>query len=201
MQSICRNAQRAGSQTINYWKLGCFKPLRDSDPIMKATLGLSFKTFQNMEFATKSAFLMPFHNIGTSQAAKPFSEYTLSVAQMANHRSSQTCFSTMENAGVNVPLNNSDVPQRIKMKRLDKTARHIMQILDKEAVEDVKSKREIPDIRPGYFVQLKVEVPENKRRVSTVKGVVIARRNAGLNTTFRLRRSEAGVGFESLFLL
>ncbi|KAF7123137.1 hypothetical protein RHSIM_Rhsim12G0168300 [Rhododendron simsii] len=74
-------------------------------------------------------------------------------------------------------------------------------ILDKEAVEEVRNQREIPDIRPGYIIQLKVEVPDNKRRVSILKGIVIARRNAGLNTTFRLRRLVAGVGVESLFPL
>lgn len=89
----------------------------------------------------------------------------------------------------------------IKFKRLDKTAKHIMQILDKEAVEEVKVQREIPDIKPGYIIQLKLEVPENRRRVSIVKGIVIARRNAGLNTTFRLRRLVAGVGVENLFHL
>lgn len=89
----------------------------------------------------------------------------------------------------------------IKFKRLDKTAKHIMQILDKEAVEEVRAQSEIPDIKPGYIIQLKVEAPENKRRVSIVKGIVIARRNAGLNTTFRLRRLVAGVGVENLFHL
>ncbi|GMN58408.1 hypothetical protein TIFTF001_027510 [Ficus carica] len=74
-------------------------------------------------------------------------------------------------------------------------------IFDKEAVEEVKTQREVPDIKPGYIVQLKVEVPENKRRVSVFKGIVIARRNAGLNTTFRIRRLVAGVGVESLFPL
>uniref|UniRef100_A0A7N0RCI8 Ribosomal protein L19 n=1 Tax=Kalanchoe fedtschenkoi TaxID=63787 RepID=A0A7N0RCI8_KALFE len=93
------------------------------------------------------------------------------------------------------------VPARIKFKRLDKTAKHIMQILDKEAVSEVQAQREIPDIRPGYVIQLKMEVPENKRRVQVVKGIVIARRNAGLNTTFRLRRLVGGVGVESLFPL
>ncbi|MED6182515.1 hypothetical protein PIB30_029133 [Stylosanthes scabra] len=94
-----------------------------------------------------------------------------------------------------------DVPPRIKFKRLDKTGRHIMQILNKEAVEEVRTQREIPDIKPGYIVELKVEVPENKRRVSIIKGIVIARRNAGINTTFRIRRLVAGVGIESLFPL
>lgn len=45
------------------------------------------------------------------------------------------------------------------------------------------------------------EVPENKRRLSTLEGIVIARRNAGLNSTFRIRRLVAGVGIESLFPL
>ncbi|KAK4360249.1 hypothetical protein RND71_019201 [Anisodus tanguticus] len=40
-----------------------------------------------------------------------------------------------------------------------------------------------------------------KRRVSIVKGIVIARRNARLNTTFSLRRLVAGVGVENLFHL
>nr|XP_043610345.1 50S ribosomal protein L19, chloroplastic-like [Erigeron canadensis] len=95
----------------------------------------------------------------------------------------------------------TEVPSRIKFKRLDKTARHIMQILDKEAVQEVRSQREIPDIRPGYIIQMRLETPENKRRVSTVKGIVIARRNAGLNSTIRIRRLVAGVGVESLLPL
>ncbi|WVY95156.1 hypothetical protein V8G54_034244 [Vigna mungo] len=93
-----------------------------------------------------------------------------------------------------------EVPPRIKFKRLDKTGRHIMQAY-KEAVEEVRGQREIPDIKPGYIVQLKVESPENKRRISIIKGIVIARRNAGINTTFRIRRQVAGVGIESLFPL
>lgn len=101
----------------------------------------------------------------------------------------------------NEPATATEVTPRIKFKRLDKTARHIMQILDKEAVKEVQTQREIPDIRPGYIIQLKLEVPENKRRVSTVKGIVIARRNAGLNSTIRLRRLVAGVGVESLLPL
>ena len=31
-----------------------------------------------------------------------------------------------------------------------------MQILDKEAAEEVQAEREIPDIKPGYIIQLKV---------------------------------------------
>lgn len=112
-----------------------------------------------------------------------------------------TVGNNIESATQDSTISESDVPPRIKFKRLDKTAKHIMQILDKEAVQEVKAQREIPDIKPGYIVQLRVEVPDNKRRVSVLKGIVIARRNAGLNSTFRIRRLVAGVGVESLFPL
>ncbi|XP_040940160.1 50S ribosomal protein L19, chloroplastic [Gossypium hirsutum] len=111
------------------------------------------------------------------------------------------CMTTAASTTMDSSESVTDVPPRIKLKRLDKTAKHIMQILDKEAVEEVKGQRKILDIKPGYIVQLKVVLPENKRRVSTVKGIVIARRNAGLNTTFRIRRMVAGVWVESLFPL
>ncbi|TVU18915.1 hypothetical protein EJB05_35034 [Eragrostis curvula] len=92
-------------------------------------------------------------------------------------------------------------PPRIKFKRPDKTARHVMNILNKEAVEKVRSERDIPDVQAGCIIQMRLQVPENKRRESTLKGIVIGRRNAGINTTFRLRRLVAGVGVESVFPL
>ncbi|AED91717.1 putative protein [Arabidopsis thaliana] len=134
-------------------------------------------------------------NVGFSSSAIPKQDFKYSLR----------CFSTTGDSVQSTPQGSPEsdcvVPQRIKFKRLDKTAKHIMQIVDKEAVEEVRNLREIPEIKPGYIVQLKVEVPENKRRVSIVKGVVIARRNAGLNSTFRIRRLVAGVGVESMFPL
>ncbi|KAK8459556.1 hypothetical protein SEVIR_2G156300v4 [Setaria viridis] len=47
-------------------------------------------------------------------------------------------------------------PPRIKFKRLDKTARHIMNILNKEAVEKVRSEREVPDVQPGCIIQMRL---------------------------------------------
>uniref|UniRef100_A0A0E0JX44 Ribosomal protein L19 n=1 Tax=Oryza punctata TaxID=4537 RepID=A0A0E0JX44_ORYPU len=114
--------------------------------------------------------------------------------------------STVGSAEVSVEEESSDSPAvehplRIKFKRPDKTARHIMNILNKEAVDKVRGEREIPDVQPGCIIQMRLQVPENKRRESTLKGIVIARRNAGINTTFRLRRLVAGVGVESVFPL
>ncbi|KAL5207974.1 hypothetical protein ABZP36_032409 [Zizania latifolia] len=113
---------------------------------------------------------------------------------------------TAGNAEVSPEEENSNAPAvehppRIKFKRPDKTARHIMNILNKEAVDKVRGEREIPDVQPGCIVQMRLQVPENKRRESTLKGIVIARRNCGINTTFRLRRLVAGVGVESVFPL
>ncbi|KAJ4911918.1 Ribosomal protein L19 family protein [Raphanus sativus] len=138
-----------------------------------------------------------------SSLTKPLSSSSSAPLPKHNCTYSSRCFSTVGDSvpqGFSVSAPDSP-PPRIKFKRLDKTAKHIMQIVDKEAVEEVRTRREIPEIRPGYIVQLKVEVPENKRRVSIVKGIVIARRNAGLNSTFRIRRLVAGVGVESMFPL
>ncbi|KAF7153319.1 hypothetical protein RHSIM_Rhsim01G0251600 [Rhododendron simsii] len=96
---------------------------------------------------------------------------------------SRRCISTMDNSA------NSVAQEATASVHVSMT----FQILDKEAAEEVRNQREIPDIRPGYIIQLKVEVPDNRRRVSIVKGIVIARCNAGLNTTFRLRRLVAGI--------
>ncbi|CAK9218174.1 unnamed protein product [Sphagnum troendelagicum] len=92
-------------------------------------------------------------------------------------------------------------PATLKTKKLTKSVKHIMELLDKEAVEAANKVKVIPNIKPGNVVQLKVEVPENKRRVSVLRGIVIARRNAGSHTTFRIRRMIAGVGVEMVFPL
>ncbi|KAL8152192.1 hypothetical protein V2J09_009952 [Rumex salicifolius] len=77
----------------------------------------------------------------------------------------------------------------------------IMGILNKRAVEASVSARPVPDIRTGDIVQIKLEVPENRRRLSVYKGIVISRQNAGIHTTIRIRRIIAGIGVEIVFPL
>ncbi|KAK9758054.1 hypothetical protein RND81_01G203600 [Saponaria officinalis] len=151
----------------------------------------------NHETASKIQYVVP--SLPLCNGSSKFG--TSSVSVSSTWRNFTTATVPVESSLNNPTVLENDVPPRIKFKRLDKTGRHIMQILDKEAVEEVKTQREIPEIKPGYIIQLKLEVPENKRRVTTIKGIVIARRNAGLNTTFRLRRLVAGVGVESLLPL
>ncbi|XP_077237484.1 large ribosomal subunit protein bL19cz-like [Tasmannia lanceolata] len=77
----------------------------------------------------------------------------------------------------------------------------IMGILNKRAVEASEKERPIPDIRTGDIVEIKLEVPENRRRASIYKGIVMSRQNAGIHTTIRIRRIIAGIGVEIVFPL
>ncbi|KAG0555287.1 hypothetical protein KC19_12G158300 [Ceratodon purpureus] len=105
-------------------------------------------------------------------------------------------------AEATVPETSDDAPApAVKSKKLTTRVKHIMEILNKDAVEAANAEKVIPDIRPGDVIQLRIEVPENKRRVSLLRGIVISRRNAGINTTFRIRRVIAGVGVEMVFPL
>ncbi|GAB4835038.1 hypothetical protein Ancab_033306 [Ancistrocladus abbreviatus] len=77
----------------------------------------------------------------------------------------------------------------------------IMGILNRRAVEASDKARPIPDIRTGDIVEIKLEVPENRRRLSVYKGIVISKQNAGIHSTIRVRRIIAGVGVEIVFPL
>ncbi|KAL3645382.1 hypothetical protein CASFOL_010562 [Castilleja foliolosa] len=75
----------------------------------------------------------------------------------------------------------------------------IMGILNKRAIEASDKERPIPDLRTGDIVEIKLEVPENRRRLSIYKGIVMSKQNAGIHTTIRIRRVIAGVGVEIVF--
>nr|CAD1844957.1 unnamed protein product [Ananas comosus var. bracteatus] len=75
----------------------------------------------------------------------------------------------------------------------------IMGILNKRAIEAAEQVKEVPDIRTGDIVEIKLEVPENRRRLSVYKGIVISKQNAGIHTTIRIRRIIAGIGVEIVF--
>ncbi|XP_058772884.1 large ribosomal subunit protein bL19cy-like [Vicia villosa] len=75
----------------------------------------------------------------------------------------------------------------------------VMGILHKRAIEASDEVRVTPDLRTGDIIEIRLEVPENKRRLSVYKGIVIARQNAGIHTTIRVRRIIAGTGVEITF--
>ncbi|CAN6894581.1 hypothetical protein Bca4012_093345 [Brassica carinata] len=75
----------------------------------------------------------------------------------------------------------------------------VMGILNQKAIEVSEKLRPVPEIRTGDIVEIKLEVPENRRRLSIYKGIVMSRQNAGIHTTIRIRRIIAGIGVEIVF--
>ena len=68
------------------------------------------------------------------------------------------------------------------------------------ALEAERTKREVPDFGPGDTVVVEVRVKEGEReRVQAYEGVVIAKRNRGLNSSFTVRKVSHGEGVERVF--
>ncbi len=60
--------------------------------------------------------------------------------------------------------------------------------------------KEIPDFSPGDTVVVQVKVKEGEReRLQAFEGVVIAKRNRGLNSAFTVRKISHGEGVERVF--
>jgi large subunit ribosomal protein L19 len=67
-------------------------------------------------------------------------------------------------------------------------------------LEAEQMNREIPDFGPGDTVVVQVKVKEgNRERLQAFEGVVIGKRNRGLNSAFTLRKVSHGVGVERTF--
>ena len=60
--------------------------------------------------------------------------------------------------------------------------------------------KEVPEFGPGDTVVVQVRVKEgNRERLQAFEGVVIARRNRGLNSAFTVRKISHGEGVERVF--
>lgn len=69
-----------------------------------------------------------------------------------------------------------------------------------EEFERAQMNREIPDFGPGDTVVVRVKVKEgNRERLQAFEGVVIAKRNRGLNSAFTVRKISHGEGVERVF--
>ena len=72
---------------------------------------------------------------------------------------------------------------------------NIIQELDAEQMG-----REIPEFGPGDTVVVQVKVVEgNRERLQAFEGVVIAKRNRGINSAFTVRKISHGEGVERVF--
>lgn len=69
-----------------------------------------------------------------------------------------------------------------------------------QQIEAEQMGKEIPTFAPGDTVIVQVKVKEGDRqRLQAFEGVVIAKRNRGLNSAFTVRKISNGVGVERTF--
>jgi len=69
-----------------------------------------------------------------------------------------------------------------------------------DEINQEQTQREIPDFSPGDTVVVNIWVREGERqRLQAFEGVVIARRNRGLNSAFTVRKISHGTGVERVF--
>ncbi len=67
-------------------------------------------------------------------------------------------------------------------------------------LEEEQMTRKIPNFAPGDTVVVQVRVKEGEReRLQAFEGVVIARKNRGLNSAFTVRKISHGEGVERVF--
>ena len=77
-----------------------------------------------------------------------------------------------------------------------------LETFEKEYLEKIKQEKKIPDFNSGDTVIVYVKVKEKKReRDQAFEGVCISKKNAGINSTFTVRKISYGEGVERLFPL
>ena len=75
---------------------------------------------------------------------------------------------------------------------------NLIQTIEQEEIKRLA--RTIPDFSPGDTVIVNVNVVEGERkRVQAFEGMVIAKRNKGLNSSFIVRKISSGEGVERTF--
>ncbi|MCG8371730.1 MAG: 50S ribosomal protein L19 [Proteobacteria bacterium] len=69
-----------------------------------------------------------------------------------------------------------------------------------DAIENEQQGKDVPEFAPGDTVTVQVKVKEgNRERLQAFEGVVIAKRNRGLNSSFTVRKISHGEGVERVF--
>ncbi|AKJ68657.1 50S ribosomal protein L19 [Pandoraea thiooxydans] len=77
---------------------------------------------------------------------------------------------------------------------------NLIEQLEKEEIVRLTANKSIPEFAPGDTVVVNVNVVEgNRKRVQAYEGVVIAKRNRGLNSSFIVRKISSGEGVERTF--
>jgi large subunit ribosomal protein L19 len=78
----------------------------------------------------------------------------------------------------------------------------VLKTLETQQIEKLLAGRTIPDFSPGDTVKVSLKVVEGEReRIQAFEGVCIGRKNAGINSSFTLRKISYGEGVERIFPL
>ncbi|MCW5744808.1 MAG: 50S ribosomal protein L19 [Alphaproteobacteria bacterium] len=79
---------------------------------------------------------------------------------------------------------------------------NLIKQLEAEQVAKLTTDRQVPRFVPGDTLKVHVKVQEgNRERIQVFEGLCIARRNAGLNSSFTVRKISYGEGVERVFPL
>ena len=69
-----------------------------------------------------------------------------------------------------------------------------------QQIEEEQVSKELPKFSPGDTVVVQVKIREgNRERLQAFEGVVIGKRNRGLNSSFTVRKISHGIGVERTF--
>jgi len=79
---------------------------------------------------------------------------------------------------------------------------NLLQTFEFEQLKKLTENKPIPDFQAGDTLKVMVKVVEGTReRVQAFEGICIARKNAGLNSSFTVRKISYGEGVERVFPL
>ncbi|MDP9196224.1 MAG: 50S ribosomal protein L19 [Pseudomonadota bacterium] len=78
----------------------------------------------------------------------------------------------------------------------------ILKKLENSQIEKALAGKTLPEFSPGDTLKVNLKVVEGTReRIQTYEGVCIARKNAGINSSFTVRKISYGEGVERVFPL
>ncbi len=79
---------------------------------------------------------------------------------------------------------------------------NVIEQLEKEQIAKLTAERAVPEFAPGDTLRVNIKVIEgNRERVQAYEGVCIARKNAGMSSSFTVRKISFGEGVERVFPL
>jgi large subunit ribosomal protein L19 len=79
---------------------------------------------------------------------------------------------------------------------------NVIEQIEQEQIARLRDGKTMPTFRPGDTLRVNVKVTEGTRqRIQAFEGVCIARKNAGINSAFTVRKISFGEGVERVFPL